>query len=115
MARVVCVLCSAGAGGDEGQAYNCHTCEGNRTMRGADPEVVPLFSILTMRFIQVAHYNGGKAWFGYDHKCEQYPRLTVFGRCDRKTRTTKETWRVDGVDQPSLAAALVTLAQEVQP
>lgn len=84
-------------------------------MRGPEPDVVPLFDLKSLAFKETTHYNGGKAWFGYDHRCVQLPSLTVHNHCDKKTRRCTQTWRVDGVDQPNLAAALVLLAQEVQP
>lgn len=62
---------------------------------------------LTIR--EIAHYNGGKAFFAYGYECVQYPRLTLFKRFDRKTKQVTNTWRVDGADQVDLAAALIAL------
>ena len=62
---------------------------------------------LTIR--EVAHYNGGKAFFAYGYECVQYPRLTLFKRFDRKTKQVTDTWKVDGVEQADLAAALIAL------
>lgn len=62
---------------------------------------------LTMK--NVAHYNGGKAFFAYGYECVQHPRLTLFKRYDRKTKQVTCTWRVDGVDQASAEAAITTL------
>jgi hypothetical protein len=58
---------------------------------------------------ETCHYNGGSAWFGYEHTCVQHPRLTRFMRCDKKTRTCATTWRVAGTDQPDLATAVQVL------
>ena len=69
-------------------------------------------SAWTMR--ETAHYNGGRAWFGYLYQCNQEPRLELFKRYDKKLRTGTATWRVDGVDQVSLDAAKAVL-QEVRP
>ena len=64
-------------------------------------------STLTIR--EVAHYNGGKAFFAYGYECVQHPRLTLFRRFDRKTKQVSNTWRLDGVDQPSLEVAVQAL------
>lgn len=64
-------------------------------------------SALTVR--EVAHYNGGKAFFAYGYECVQHPRLTLFKRFDRKLKTVTHTWRVDGVDQVSLESAVAVL------
>ncbi|MFJ2446801.1 hypothetical protein [Pseudomonas sp. NPDC087626] len=64
---------------------------------------------LTIR--EVAHYNGGKAFFAYGYECVQHPRLTLFKRFDRKLKTVTATWRLDGVDQPSLDAAVAALGE----
>ena len=64
-------------------------------------------STLTIR--EVAHYNGGKAFFAYGYECVQHPRLTLFKRFDRKTKQVTNTWRVDGADQPSLEVAVQAL------
>lgn len=65
---------------------------------------------LTIR--EWAHINGGRAFFAYEYRCDQEPRLTRFDRYDKKTRSVTSTWRVDGVDQPDLNAALQTLGIE---
>ena len=65
--------------------------------------------INTMTMREVAHYNGGKAFFAYGYKCVQYPSLTLFKRFDRKTKQVTNTWRVDGVDQPDRDAAIALL------
>ena len=64
-------------------------------------------STLTIR--EVAHYNGGKAFFAYGYECVQHPRLTLFKRFDRKTKQVSNTWRLDGVDQLSLEVAVQAL------
>lgn len=71
-------------------------------------------STLTIR--EVAHYNGGKAFFAYGYECVQYPQLTLFKRYDRKTKQVTNTWRVNGVDQPDLDVAIEVLeAEQAQP
>ena len=62
---------------------------------------------LTIR--EVAHYNGGKAFFAYGYEFVQHPRLTLFKRFDRKLKTVTNSWRVDGADQASLEAAVAAL------
>ncbi|SEM50635.1 hypothetical protein SAMN04487857_102345 [Pseudomonas sp. ok272] len=63
----------------------------------------------TLTIREVAHYNGGKAFFAYGYECVQHPRLTLFKRFDRKTKQVTNTWRVDGADQPSLEVAVQAL------
>lgn len=58
----------------------------------------------TMR--EVAHYNGGKEWFGYGHRCYQQPRLYRLDRYARKDRSVTSTWSVDGEDCVDLADAI---------
>ena len=69
-------------------------------------------SALTIR--EVAHYNGGKAFFAYGYECVQHPRLTLFRRFDRKLKTVTNTWRVDGADQSSLETAVAALGEVTQ-
>ena len=69
-------------------------------------------SALTIR--EVAHYNGGKAFFAYGYECIQHPRLTLFRRFDKKPKTVTNTWRVDGADQASLEAAVAALGEVTQ-
>jgi hypothetical protein len=64
---------------------------------------------------EVAHINGGSAFFGYIHQCDQQPRLQRFDRYDRKARSVTSTWRVDGKDQPDLATAVAALAANAEP
>lgn len=56
-----------------------------------------------------AHYNGGEAFFAYSHRCIEQPRLVRYDRYERKGRSVTSTWKVDGIDQPSLAAAVEAL------
>jgi hypothetical protein len=63
----------------------------------------------TLKIREVAHYNGGKAFFAYSYECVQYPQLTLFKRFDRKTKQVTNTWRVNGVDQPNLDVAITVL------
>lgn len=54
---------------------------------------------------EVAHYNGGKVWFGYLHRSNQYPRLARMDKYFRATRAVESTWRVDGEPVANLAEA----------
>jgi hypothetical protein len=62
----------------------------------------------TMR--EVAHFNGGKEWFGYRHRCNEHPRLTRMDKYIRKTRAVESTFHVDGKQVASLEAAAELLA-----
>jgi len=70
-------------------------------------------SACTMR--EEAHYNGGKEWFGYRHRCIQHPRLTRFDKYIRKTRSVESTFSVDGKLVANLEAAAQLLAIPYQP
>lgn len=61
----------------------------------------------TMR--EVAHYNGGKEWFGYRHQCNQQPRLSRMDRYMKKDRSVVSTWSVDGQDCADLTEAIARL------
>lgn len=54
----------------------------------------------------VAHYNGGKEWFGYGHQCVEQPRLYRLDKYLRKDRSVQSIWSVDGVDCADLAEAV---------
>lgn len=56
-----------------------------------------------------AHYNGGKVFFAYLHRCVEQPRLSRFDRYERKDRSVKSTWKVDGQDRESFAEAVEAL------
>jgi hypothetical protein len=56
-----------------------------------------------------AHYNGGKVFFAYLHRCVEQPRLSRFDRYERKDRSVTSTWRTDGQDRASLADAVEAL------
>lgn len=56
-----------------------------------------------------AHYNGGKVFFAYLHRCVEQPRLSRFDRYERKDRSVASTWRVDGQDMASFADAVEAL------
>jgi len=58
---------------------------------------------------EAAHYNGGKVFFAYLHRCIEHPRLSRFDRYERSTKSVTSTWRTDGIDQPSFAAAVEAL------
>lgn len=55
------------------------------------------------------HYNGGKVFFAYLHRCVQQPRLSRYDRYEKASRTTTSTWRVDGKDQPDFESAIAAL------
>lgn len=67
----------------------------------------------TMR--EVAHYNGGKEWFGYLHRCNQHPRLTRMDKYIRKTRAVESIWRVDGNSVTGLSQAAELLSTPYEP
>jgi hypothetical protein len=62
-----------------------------------------------------AHLNGGKEWFGYIHRCNEYPRLTRMDKYIRRTRGVESTWRVDGKPVADLAEAAELLSTPYQP
>jgi hypothetical protein len=64
---------------------------------------------------EAAHINGGKEFFGYIHRCNQYPRLTRMDKYIRKTRGVESTWRVDGKPVSGLAEAAELLSTPYQP
>lgn len=61
------------------------------------------------RMREAAHYNGGKVFFAYLHRCIEHPRLSRYDRYERKDRSVTSTWRTDGVDRSSLAEAVDAL------
>lgn len=64
---------------------------------------------------EAAHFNGGKVWFGYLHRCNQHPRLTRMDKYIRKTRAVESTWNVDGKPVADLAAAAILLSSPYEP
>jgi hypothetical protein len=56
-----------------------------------------------------AHYNGGKEFFAYMHRCVEQPRLSRFDKYIRKDQSIQSTWRTDGIDQPTMEAAIEAL------
>lgn len=64
---------------------------------------------------EAAHYNGGKEWFGYLHRCNQHPRLTRMDKYIRKTRGVESAWNVDGQPCASLSEAAERLSTPYQP
>lgn len=58
---------------------------------------------------EVAHYNGGKEWFGYGHQCVEQPRLYRLDKYIRKDRSTQSIWSVDGETCADFAEALERL------
>ncbi|MBR0871172.1 hypothetical protein JQ633_12445 [Bradyrhizobium tropiciagri] len=58
----------------------------------------------------VVHFNGGKEFFGWGHRCVDQPRLLVIDKCIRKDRSTQRSYLVDGKTPcTSLAEALAAL------
>lgn len=43
----------------------------------------------------VMHLNGGKAFFGYGHRCVDQPRLLVIDKFFRKDRSTRRSYLID--------------------
>jgi hypothetical protein len=62
-----------------------------------------------------AHFNGGKEFFGYLHRCNEHPRLTRMDKYIRKTRQRESTWNVDGKPVANLAEAAERLSTPYQP
>lgn len=57
------------------------------------------------------HFNGGKEWFGYGHRCIDQPRLLVVDKYLRKDRSVKRSYQVDGkIRCETLAEALAALS-----
>lgn len=57
------------------------------------------------------HFNGGKEWFGYGHRCIDQPRLLVVDKYFRKDRSVKRSYQVDGkIRCETLAEALAALS-----
>jgi hypothetical protein len=42
------------------------------------------------------HFNGGKLWFGYGHRCVDQPRLLVIDKYFKADRSTQRGYLVDG-------------------
>lgn len=61
------------------------------------------------RMEEAAHYNGGKVFFAYLHRCVEQPRLSRFDKYLRATKSVVSTWRTDGTDAASLAEAIERL------
>lgn len=58
---------------------------------------------------ETAHFNGGKAWFGYEYQCIEEPRLRRLDKYLRADRSVTSVWRVDGVDCASPAEVMERL------
>ncbi|TIR34526.1 MAG: hypothetical protein E5X35_07360 [Mesorhizobium sp.] len=55
---------------------------------------------------EATHYNGGKVFFAYLHRCVEQPRLSRFDKYVKATRSSTSTWRVDGQDVATFAEAI---------
>src|SRR5687767_12756070 len=57
------------------------------------------------------HFNGGKQFFGYGHRCIDQPRMLVIDKYFNKDRSQQRSYLIDG-KQPftTLAEALAALA-----
>lgn len=64
---------------------------------------------------EAAHFNGGKEWFGYLHRCNQHPRLTRMDKYFRSPRRVESTWRVDNEQVATLAEAAERLLKPYRP
>lgn len=64
---------------------------------------------------KAAHFNGGKDWFGYLHRCNEHPRLARMDRYIRRNRSVESEWRVDGKPVRDLAEAAERLSTPYQP
>lgn len=58
---------------------------------------------------EATHYNGGDVFFAYLHRCVEQPRLSRYDRYERKDQSVKSTWRADGIDHPTIEAAIEAL------
>jgi hypothetical protein len=57
------------------------------------------------------HFNGGKVFFGYGHRCVTQPRLLVIDKYFKADRSTQRSYLVDGKTQClTLLHALVALS-----
>lgn len=57
------------------------------------------------------HFNGGKVFFGWGHRCVDQPRLLVIDKYFKKDRSTHRAYLVDGKTQClTLLHALVALS-----
>jgi hypothetical protein len=57
------------------------------------------------------HFNAGKEFFGWGHRCVTQPRLLVIDKYFKKDRSSQRSYVVDGKTQCStLAEALTVLS-----
>lgn len=56
-----------------------------------------------------AHYNMGKAGYGYGYRSINYPRLRFIDKTYRQEQRTTRTWYVDGAECPSYEDAIEAL------
>jgi hypothetical protein len=60
---------------------------------------------------EAVHFNGGRDWFGYGHRCIDQPRLLVVDKYFRADQCTKRSFTVDGrLQVGTLREALDALA-----
>ncbi len=57
------------------------------------------------------HFNGGREFFGWGHRCIDQPRLLVIDKYFKRDRSTQRSYLVDGrVTFPTLEGALEALS-----
>lgn len=65
-------------------------------------------SLAGAKLHETMHLNGG-SWFGYAYVCDRFPRLSRVDRYVKKTRSSTQTWAVDGIEVADLDAAVAAL------
>lgn len=67
-------------------------------------------------FVEAAHLNGGKDWFGYIYRSETRPRLSFRVKYTRRDRGTEVQFMVDGIDVgPVTKGFTVKIPCQVEP
>lgn len=62
-------------------------------------------------FRDAVHFNGGKVFFGYGHRCIDQPRLLVIDKYFKKDRSSQRSYLIDGKTPcASLPDALAALS-----
>jgi hypothetical protein len=66
-------------------------------MRGADVSIVTESDFNGWRFNRDAvHFNGGREFFGWGHRCIDQPRLLVIDKYFKKDRSSQRSYLIDG-------------------